>query len=467
AEQTAAQAPLTMDGWTGQELLALGLHQVSQGHLVQGLASLEDLRGITLDEATTQRMTRAGERVRQLIASRDKLMTWMVANKKKLRWVTDGKATVLKPSAWKDGVLTVKASSKHNVTELAAADMPMAFLALNFNKKANRFGVEWLESYCLAMAGDAKWEAALPKKFADGEVFASDMRGALESIPVGASIQDLADGVAGKGRDIDFKELGKVVKSTEWLTHRKPLLLTLARSGFENQLKEKGLAASLHGKVEELGKGRVRITYSFDNKMALKDFKRDNRWWKEERESYEPITEKSPVPKIKGGELVLQGEQNIVHFLDFEGDMTLEMTALQHFDEDEPSVGTVIAAINASPPYHFARSTLDLLIAIEGPKSKPQVKAARKERDQPYRMGEALHTKLWTSKKKAHLDFHSYGNAEVDFVPNKPGTALIWVHSVDPMGIDELIIEGKPTEASKKAIADRWLKGQLSGLGLK
>lgn len=456
-----------MDGWTGQELLALGLHQVSQGHLVQGLASLEDLRGATLDDATQQRLTRAGDRVRQLIASRDELMTWMVANKKKLRWAADGKATVLKPSAWKDGVLTVKASSKHAVTELAASDMPMSFLALNFNKKANRFGVEWLESYCLAMAGETKWKAALPKKFADSEAFTNDMRGALKSIPVGASIQDLANGVAGTGRDINFKELGKVVTSTQWLAHRKPLLLAMARSSFEKQLKENGLAASLHGKVEDLGKGRVRITYTFDDKTALKDFKRDNRWWKEERESYHPITEKSPAPKIKRGELLLQGEQSIAHFLDFEGDMTLEMTAQQHFDQDNPNVGTIIAAINASPPYHFARSSLDLLIAIEGPKSKPQVKAARKERDQPYRMDEALHTKLWTSKKKAHLDFHSYGKAEVDFVPNKPGTALIWVHSVDPVGIDELIIEGKPTEASKKAIADRWLKGQMKGLGLK
>ncbi len=466
AKQETTQAPLTMDGWTGQELLALGLYQVSQGHLVQGLASLEDLRGATLDEATQQRLSRATDRARQLIDSRDKLMAWTVENKKKLRWPTDDKMTVLKPTAWKDGVLTVRKSSKHPLTELAAADMNMAFLAANFNKKANRFGVQWLESYCLAMAGEAKWAAALPKEFAQGEAFTSDLTQGLKCLPSGPTIQSLIAGVAQDGTELDFKKLAKTVSSTGWLAHRKPLLLTMARRTYEAQLEEKGLAASLHGVVEDLGEGRVRITYSFDDKTALKDFKRDDRWWEEERKSYHPITGESEAPSIKRGELWLQGEQSIVHFLEFEGDMSLEMTTRQKFDTRSVKVGTIIAAINASPPFHFARSSFDLLIAIDGPKSKPQLKEARTAKDKAHRADDALHTKLWTSKKKAHLEFHSYSEAEVDFIPNKPGTALIWVHSVDPIGVEELIIEGKPTEATRKAVADRWFKSQMKSLNL-
>jgi len=240
----------------------------------------------------------------------------------------------------------------------------------------------------------------------------------------------------------------------------------MARRSFEARLKEKGLAASLHAKVEELGEGRVRISYDFESKATLKDFKRDDSWWKEERKSYGPITEESVAPTVKRGELVLQGEQSVVHFLQFEGDMTLEMTAQQKFDRDNFKVGTIIAAINASPPFHFARSSLDLLIAIDGPKSKPQVKPARTEDDKPYRVDDVLHTKLWTSQGKAHLKFFHYPEAQVDFVPNRPGSALIWVHSKDPIGIKDLIIEGTPTKASKKTIGERWLKDQLRALNL-
>ncbi|MDF1837891.1 MAG: hypothetical protein P1V35_08485, partial [Planctomycetota bacterium] len=259
--KTLEPAELTMAGWTLEERLALGLHQVSLGHLSQGIATLEDTKDAELDPEAGERLDRATQRAKQLQDSRDRLMRWAVDNKKSLRWPLDDKMVVLKAKSWKDGLLTVRKSKKHELTELRAGEMTMAFLAANFKRKSDDFGADWLEGYCRAMSGDPQWQAALPKKFAQEVLFAADMDQAKQLRAAGPFLTALMEGVQGQGAaTMDFERWSRTVKSTRWLGHRKPLLLELATRSFHAQVQEQGLSAAMNASVEELKNGRMRFT---------------------------------------------------------------------------------------------------------------------------------------------------------------------------------------------------------------
>lgn len=468
AQEASAPAVLSMAGWTLEERLALGLHQISLGHLATGLATLQDSKDAELDEELEQRLQRATERTQALMAARDQLMNWAVDNKKSLRWPLKDKMVVLKPKSWKNGVLTVRKSKKHEVTELRAQDMTMAFLAANFKKKSTKYGAGWLESYCLAMAGMDKWQAALPKNFPGETEFSGDLKQAQKLIPAGPFVAAMASGVEGQGEtEMDFEDMSKTLKSRRWLGHRKPLLLELARRNYTAQVRSEGLAVTLNAEVEELENGRMRFTYAFGEEVELADFKEDDRWWKQERSAYSAKPEETEEASISKGNLWLQGEHSLVHVLEFKGDMSMEMSAYHDFDpdEDELNLGTIMPAINAAPPYHFARGNYGLLLAIDGPRSKARTKQSEIDGNE-FRIDDSMVWRIWTAKKKAHMEFNDNEEATVEFEPNRAGTALIWVHSEYPIGVEKVVIEGKPTKASKQALADRWLVTQLKALDL-
>ncbi|MCA9002595.1 MAG: hypothetical protein KDB61_11775, partial [Planctomycetes bacterium] len=326
----------------------------------------------------------------------------------------------------------------------------------------------WLEAYCLCLSGDEDWANTLPSDFPDGDAFIEELNQAKGFQTAGSFVATL-QGLIADDPDVkaNFPSLAKTAKQHLWLAHRKPLLLELARTSLQARLKSKGVAAVTNGKVENLDGGRVRLTYGFGEDAEMKDFRAVEGWWVEERASYDSQPEETLPPKISRGHWFLKGQHSLEHVLEFEGDMSLELTAQQDFDDNggEFTLSTLIVAINATQPFHYARSNFNQLLAIDGPKDKPKIQISSKG-DQPFRIDEPMHTKLWSAKKKALLAFNGAKPAEVDFQPTRPGRVLIWVHGVDAILIDEIVIEGTPTEASVATLGERWMSGMLDSLGL-
>ncbi|MCP5020484.1 MAG: hypothetical protein GY930_01800 [bacterium] len=468
------EAPIPVLGsWSARERLAHGIHQASLGRLELGLATLNAQVESPASGAVSDYLNRTKARLTQLIDSRDQLIRWAIDNKKRLRWPLDGKMVVIKPQSWKDGVLTIAKSSKFDFTEVSAQDLPMAFLAANYKKKSERFGAPWLEAYCLAMSANPAWSKAMPKDMPDKAAFLTDQESLPKFLKAGVVLAALDE--SSKGKQPSFEAVPPLAKSlvgSSWLAHRKPLLLHIARTTYMAHAKKKGLAGLLHGNIEDLGEGRIRLTYPFTNGSELSDFNEDPTWWSNQRVTItyddeeegedEDVTEEASISE---GELWLIGDHTLVHVLQFEGPMMIEANAHQEYDEYEFNFGTLSLGIHAAKPSHYVRNMYSTLNAQAGSRGKPRHKSPEGG-GEPMELGKPFRVHMWTDSKKAYLEYGLNDMVEVKFVAKEPGTAIIWTQSRDGFGVDELILEGRPTKESQQKLSDLWLSKNLEALGL-
>ena len=256
--------------------IAKGLALAEQGQIAAAIESLDAAKE-GLDAATLARLETERERLVALQTYRQGWLRELAKGGKNLRFPVEGKMLAFKVDRLEDGVVHFKKARK-GIDQVAVADVSVGMILDNLGRGMKKVEPAWLQAYLPSLAqrefDPKKIQGVTPEQLSEFE----DYAWMLELGAVTNEILALSEAGYPQTRDAQMAliaRLGGVMgKHTKIPALKgiaddlKSYAADLAKLAFaEAQLKD-----LLHGQATELGEGRWRITYEFDNPKEAEDF---------------------------------------------------------------------------------------------------------------------------------------------------------------------------------------------------
>jgi hypothetical protein len=244
---------------------------------------------------------------------------------------------------------------------------------------------------------------------------------------------------------------------------RIPALRALAESALTLQFDTSEVAPVCRGKVEQLGGGRVRITYDFERGDELGDFELDHGYWSAWRARLPALAQPAPNLSIHARALRVRGAACLRHEWPFTSPVTVR--AKFAFEGLQGDSGT-------TPIFFLAAcdDRAESLVRCEafGNLEARDVSTEFRAKD-ALRSGHEIEEQipcevaLTVADGRAASYVDGAAACRVDAGPRTRGDVLIYVHSQPVIAFQRLVIEGVPDEDAVRA---QWIEQNLSAMRL-
>lgn len=321
---------LTLQDLTPTEILALALADAAQGNFTAALTRLEAGIADAGDDPLAARLQRAADRTQALMTVREGWLTKVGAGGVKIKVPIEGKLKTVSVTGIVDGRIKFQRGFG-NVNSWGVGEFDALLLAQNLGSDVKEYGAEWSRGWAYLIGGNDKWAKYLK---GDKEVVAqikTDGEGMADLLASGRGLHAFAtlasrapatDTVTAQVILDDIVVVRELGKDLDIYLEQEGTLKQLAYAALDINALATDLKDLLVGKVTDLGDGRIRVEYAFDDPNELNDFIVQPELFADrfpadqtqlEPEAYAVVHEK--------GRLSFLGRIGILHQLQFEGVM--------------------------------------------------------------------------------------------------------------------------------------------------
>ncbi len=464
--------PSETDAW-----LARAVHRGARGELEDALSELDVLAGGEVTPGLSIRITTEKQRLSLLRDLREAVLAELLRTGKPLRLERGGQKISAKLIAIESDLVQLE-PGRTGVESLPKAEIPPeAVLALATKETLARIG-SWIAAWPASVAGDARWKRLLAS---DRSSEALSLKEDAESFYPSIRTEGVAAlGLETLGRNAEITAVPQATEVIDalralWQTGQGSACLRSRATASRGiaQLAFSYLAAGfepvdhLHAsKIERLGDGRLRIAYEFASAEELEDWPEDAAF----REIRYPDTAKLAVPEedlrmsIGDGALEGAGKRLHAHVLGFEAPLTVRWTARCNYIAGQPnSTVNLYVGVCADSSGYAITGDLSGWMNLDSDASSVTV-PGRDGRDIEYDRDYAFELRHDGAKVECWKDGVLQGSAPAEQWPQ--GRLFVYVESDMQVTLLDLVIEGKPTQASIDLARTRWVGDQVESLGI-
>ena len=273
------RAELAIVDPTPDIVFAQAIWDVRSGATTAALAKLDAAAAASDDAAFDERVKREKERVLAWCDLRDRYLGYLLEDGKKLTLERAGSKHKLTLSGIADGEITF-AKNKGKIERLAVEAVDPNALAQQMGKKAAELApAPWVRLYPYVLAENAKWKKLLKGETPAGEALLADANddypARLRTGRAAASLDALArTSVPASAEEADallarIGELRSALGELPLVSTRAGALRAVAAEAHGVRFESQGVPSLLKGAYEDLGDGRVKIHYDFDEPEEL------------------------------------------------------------------------------------------------------------------------------------------------------------------------------------------------------
>ncbi len=451
---------------------ALALVLVQRGELEAAEAELKAL--LEAGSMGVERLERELTRVAAWRAERSRLLEALISSGKKLRLTYQGKRVSLSVQRVADGRVHFRPSSK-GPDSLGLGEVDALSLADAMGGQIPGYQAGWVRAYPYVLADSSKAKRALTGEAAELVALAEDVEGDYsgrrKDIAIAAELLELT-------RLAESYDLTDVVRSLELvraLWERRndtPLVMQLASDlrlaashalGLEYD--SQGPAAVLHGEVDELADGVVRLSYDFSDEQQLEDWplQGDRKGY---RDPYPQLRASSNSLEVSKQRLVGLGAVARRHLLEFEGPQSLSYSSRFLFDESMGNKGLYFRVSLCTSFEGDYLATLNSSLLERFDLGAMQLTGSRPAEIKGYYDVEYRYVLAYAADGLLSLTRGDGERVELQCSPGLSGAPRLWFHSDFVVDFDDIILEGKPTEASLDALRERYVAQHLAEMKL-
>ncbi len=315
--------PDALGRWEMDEDLAMimALHEVTLGAFREGAGKIRDfLTTRHPDGEGKKRLEKELKRMEALLALRDFVLDDLQrGGKKKLRIEHKGNIHLGTVDSFDEDMVHLKPSRGSVVSlPIHVIDCNQVFKYIRGRKLKVKEG--WVTAYAALLTGSKAWKIFCKGTGPEGDALQADseyLKEYLALTVVYRLLNDLGRSQVPAGTEEGQALLDKICEllqtygETPLVKSKKKLLLKFAAYAYWELFHKSGLAeaSGLHGKMEDLPDGVVRLSYTFDSPDELLDFKPVD-YMDEERADFGDVTlsVEESFFKVESGEMICRGQ---------------------------------------------------------------------------------------------------------------------------------------------------------------
>jgi len=444
-------------------VLARALWDAGQGALEEAQRSLAELEAAS-PEGTGERARREQARIAALRAARDARLDDLRRQGGKLRLTPGEKRLGVKVEGVEDGKLVLAPNASGRL-EVPLAEVPVSELVSG--------DATWLRGYALLLEGDARWSRFVRGEFTEREALERDAADVPELLRAGeacATLERLSMAPLPSGSFDAERALGHVRRlladagDLDLVRERRDALARYAEHCLRLAFAVRGARDLVHGELEELEGGRVRIRYDFDSPEQGLDFVELTDLWKSQREvSWKvPLTEEEAAFQVLDGELVGLGPVCSRHALPFRAPLVVRYGLVYHEPTAEGQFGIFQMGICVEGENAVCAMNRGGLFVRDDPSGIYEYHAGEAgihEADATYPMElrhDGAKVGFWNGRELVR---------EQAIGQRGSGWLVVWAHTAYEIGLESLEIEGEVDTVAGSELRDAWVAGQLPELG--
>jgi hypothetical protein len=483
-EEAAAEPPvpwldLLPDPTDAEVALALAILEVRRGCARLALTRLEELLAgeDALDDALVARIGIERERIGRWLALRESFIDHQIAAGERVSLDHGGeklRARVL----GRDGDLLRLDQNRRACATLSLEDVPSIVLAQGMSRGGKAYKSSWVRFYPYAIAGDARWETLLRDRGEEAEAFRADVQVHYPVLLERAAIVAELGGLSRTAPPRDFTRADATLARIGWLraehgsdrivVEKREPLRSLAGAALSTCLETLGLDGILRGRVEELGKGRVRLTYDFDEAEQLDDFTEDRDYLASLRYGAGVLSEGTETDlKVNGGAVVGVGSTCLRNRVVLEAPLRIRYRVefRQKLKKGEETLNFMLGVLDDGRGSFAGSLGFGNLLVRD--KVRGHEARAWDAEGLPFRHGQVYSLEL-QQDEEGILRYLIDGEVrcEVDCGKLRSGSFLLWWHTDARIAFHNVEIEGAMTPPSRAALEEAWIESQLLRLGI-
>ena len=334
----------------------------------------------------------------------------------------------------------------------------------------------WLGLYPLCVAGNPKWK----RLAASDEASAELARDAGELYPRLAALapQVLAvDALARSAVPTDAAGARALLEQLEkLLALGREAACVAARLGALGELAARLLAQAsqalqvadlVHGAVGLLPGDAVRLTYGFASAAEIQDWRRDDAYLAELRQSLPPVQGDDEAARFAPGPQGFTGEGTTCwrHALEFTAPLRVRYRV--RWEPIEGHAGQAftfaLGLLADGRGGHVRVHELGFLYVVE----RDQLyTAVRPKGDATVQLGQTYAMELFHDGARARVLVEGTPRVEAEAPTHREGGVFLWLHSDLSVSVPWIEIEGRVTPAALERARARWAADELAELGL-
>jgi len=478
--QTTPEAPfdparLAIPAVESADALGLALALASDGGLdeaLQTLASLDDSAGDLAD-----RVARETARLTALRSTRDGYLAELAEKGGKLRLTLEGEKVTLRVEGVANGALELGRNKLELETYPICAIRPADFFA-SLGKRTKQFGPEWTRGYALLLGGEKRWKTFVRDESSEAAQLIEDADAGFEALLAeGRAVAGLNALSAIKMPTRPASSHGAFLKLTAFMEQhgqstsagkRSSLLAQFGAALLERMFLTVGVPEILHVPIEDLGDGRVRLTYEFDSAEEGLDFDSRPGYLPDRHRRYAgPNGEPERPPfTIADGSFGGEGWNCQVHKLGFEGALTLRYEINYGFPKaGDHGVGTLLVGMcdDAAGSY-IGSMDFGIIWVVDKKRRIHDEQPASSESPDP---ATSYPLELRHDGEK---DVTSWVEGDLKYTSKcgelRAGGVFLWTHADFQVRFPRLEIEGTISPAHSQHAMAEWIEVRLGAIGL-
>ena len=479
----AAPAPAPAPAWDPSALAldpldpvvvrALAVLDARRGDLAAARARIEAARAAGVGDAG---LAAELARLAELAKLRDAWLESLRASGAKWTLERGGKKTVVSVRAVESGDV-VFAENRAGLARMPLAELDPLEVARQADKKDEQgSAAPWARVYAFALAGD---ERARKDARDDSPELRALREDARELYPrlvrtgeAAALLQELAGAPAPATREealARVETIGRLASTygpVDLVRDREAALRALAATALATAASEADVASALGAAVEDLGGGRLRLTYDFAAAREGEDFVPAGTQLASAF-SHLPKIALAPSLAVEEGALVALGSAGWRHKLAFSSPLRVAVDYRFELGEGRDDV--------VQPWFHLAicaegkeasvQASADGDILVRDPKSSYAKQSFGN--DATIYLETAYSLEVVHDGQKITTSVDATPQREASCGPRVAGALLLLVHAETPVRFERVVIEGAPTASSLAELRGAWVERRLAELGFR
>lgn len=456
------------------EWLAMGLASVAKGQFQEGLDQLK--QGAAQAHADVEyeeiapRLDRAVARTSALLAARDAWLAELAKGGTKLKVPIDGKLKTVGVTGIVEGRIKFQRGFG-NISSWGVDEFDADLLATNLGSKVSSYGETWTRGWACLIAGNDKWDKflkgdndALKSIKADAEGIDAILRAGhgLQAIAVLAANPAATDIDSAEKILADVENVRQKAMGTAAYDERIEALKALTQSSLEIRANSTELADLLSGTVTDLGDGRVRIEYTFDEASHLDDFMVQPLLMSQRfPEDQTQVEEADSYVKHEKGRLAFFGRVGIIHHLQFEGQMAgeFEITYSDEIGDVAGPFPLMHMGIAATADGDRRSAVMDFRGA-EAVTDKGRIYFYAKE-PEPLEGGETYSSQITIEGETMTSSVDGEPFDTFEEIGEAFGAAFVTAQVPQDNYLERIAFEGRPRRTSLKTLRQHWVSKRM------
>jgi hypothetical protein len=463
-----APAALLPDAADPEIAFALAIARARRGELGPALEELGALEA-RLEPPLRERVAREVARVTGLRDLRRRFFEHMAARPADKVALQVGGQKVLAPVIALEGETLRLGKSKSGIEKVELDALDSLLLAELVREKKYGFDAGWAPAYAFVLHGDERWKKLLPAGDAAAQALRADAeRDYPARLRLARAAGELARLSAAGPPSAETAEaalesaraLGQEFADLPLVRSKRTALQGLARAALTELFGSQGLVASLRGKVETLAGGRVRLSYAFDSAEELADWTQTGYL-----ASLSGGLARADFT-VDGGWLRAPGFACMRHVLAFQSALALSCrfryrVTSQSFD---PGLRFLLGC-NDDGRLSFAAADagggIDVIDLATGFRKQGLASGKGVVLNETYTL-----ELRFDGQQRLESRINGEPSGQSDCGPRKQGGVFLFTSTELPLEVDQLVIEGTPTQDSLTVLREQWIERRLAECGL-